>query len=92
MVKLLKVIPSKNFTKKYTAFFDDGTQTSFGDSSMEDYTQHKDEMRRKSYLARHKKDLETNDPKRAGFLSYYILWNKPTLKASIEDYKRRFNM
>lgn len=92
MVKLVKVVPSTNFTKKYDAHFSDGTKTSFGASGYDDYTQHHDEERRKAYRSRHKKDLETNDPTRAGYLSYYILWNKPTLKASIEDYKRMFNM
>ena len=93
MVTLVKVVPSKNFTKKYDAYFSDGTKTSFGDSSMEDYTQHNDTMRRASYRARHKKDLETRDPKRAGYLSYYILWgNSTSIRKNIEDYKRMFNM
>jgi hypothetical protein len=35
-------------------------------------------------------DLKTNNPMRAGYLSLYILWNLPSLKASIEDYKKRF--
>lgn len=59
---------------KWVATFSDGTTTPFGDKRYEDFTQHGDEKRRKSYLARHKKDLETGDPTRAGFLSYYILW------------------
>ena len=33
------------------------------------------------------KDTRTGDPTRAGYLSLYILWNKPSLKASITDYK-----
>jgi hypothetical protein len=44
------------------------------------------------YLKRHKKDLRTNDPMRAGYLSYYLLWNKPTLQESIKDYKKKFNL
>jgi hypothetical protein len=92
MVKLLKVVPSTNFTKKYDAHFSDGTKTSFGASGYEDYTQHGDVERRRLYRLRHKKDLETGDATRAGFLSFHLLWNKPTLKASIEDYKNRFNM
>ena len=28
----------------------------------------------------------------AGSLSRYILWNKPTLKGSISDYRKRFNL
>jgi len=59
---------------KWVATFSDGTKTSFGDVRYEDYTQHGDKKRRASYRSRHKKDLETGDPRRAGYLSYYILW------------------
>ena len=93
MVKLLKVVPSTNFTKKYDAHFSDGTKTSFGDSTAKDYTQHGDIERRKAYRSRHKKDLETNDPTRAGYLSYYILWGDSTsLRTNIAAYKNKFNM
>ena len=43
-----------------------------------------------SYRKRHEKDLETKNPLRAGYLSYYLLWNKSTLGASIADYKKKF--
>ena len=93
MVKLLKVVPSTNFTKKYDAHFSDGTKTSFGDSTAQDFTQHGSLVRRDSYRSRHKKDLETNDPTRAGYLSYYILWgNSTSLRTNIAAYKRIFNM
>ena len=93
MVKLVKIAAAKDFSKKYTAFFSDGTQTSFGDSTMEDYTQHHDLQRREAYRSRHRKDLETNDPKRAGYLSRYLLWgNSTSLAANIKEYKKRFGM
>ena len=76
--------------KKYVAIFNDGTKTHFGQRGASDYTQHKDEKRRELYQRRHQADLETRDPKRAGFLAYYLLWNKPTLAESLRDYKRRF--
>ncbi len=56
---------------------------------MSDYTKHKDKKRRNRYISRHKKDLRTNDPMRPGYLSMFILWNKPSFKASLADYKRR---
>ena len=86
----MRVEQSPLKTKKWRATFKDGTHTDFGDPKYEDYTQHKDEKRRELYKQRHKKDLETRDPKRAGFLSYYLLWNLPTLEASLRDYKKRF--
>ena len=60
--KLIKVVPSKKFTKKYDAHFSDGTKTSFGASGYEDYTQHHDKARREAYRRRHKDDLDTDDP------------------------------
>jgi hypothetical protein len=93
MVELIKVVPSKNFTKKYDAYFSDGTKTSFGDSTALDYTQHGDVERRSAYRSRHRKDLETGDPTRAGFLSFYILWgNSKSIRSNISSYKKMFNM
>ena len=58
---------------------------------MSDFTKHKDVERRERYISRHRKDLRTKDPVRAGYLSMYILWNKKTYKASLADYKKRLN-
>lgn len=92
-MKLLRVVVSPLKTKKYRAEFDDGTHTDFGAAGMSDYTQHHDRERRERYRARHKKDLDTKDPKRAGYLSYYILWGDSTsLTANIADYRRRFGL
>ena len=82
-------------TKKYRAiFFDkDGNiieQTDFGADGYEDYTIHKDKDRKERYLKRHKKREDWNNPVSAGALSRWVLWNKPTLKASWEHYKKIF--
>ena len=45
-----------------------------------------------SYRRRHQKDLLTKDPTRPGYLSYYILWNKKTLGASIAHFKNKFKL
>lgn len=96
-MKLLRVIKSPNPGKKWRAVFetDSGqqTHTDFGDSSMQDYTQHKDKQRRENYRSRHAKDLQTRDPTRAGYLSYYILWGPYTsLQSNIESYRQKFNL
>lgn len=96
---LLKNIKKlKSGSKKYEATFireKNGKKkeisTKFGAAGMSDYTIHKDIERRNRYIKRHKKDLKTKDPSRAGFLSMFILWNKKTYKASLTDYKRRLN-
>lgn len=92
MVKLLSVTPSDRADKKYMAKFDDGTITHFGSKGMSDFIKHRDEDRRQSYLKRHRPNENWNDPKSAGSLARWILWNKPTLRASIEDYRKRFRV
>ncbi len=80
--------------KKYMAVFEiDGRKktTHFGSAGMDDYTKTKDKEQRKRYRQRHKKDLTTRDPTRAGYLSYYILWGESSsVRTNIATYKRRF--
>jgi len=83
--------------KKYMATFtrDNGRKktTYFGQASAPDYTLTGDKDRRKAYRDRHRKDLNTNDYTRAGYLSYYILWgNSKSIRKNINDYKKRFNL
>ena len=102
-MKLEKIIKSDAKGKKFTAIFcmckgksccaeGDKKKVHFGAEGMDDFTITKDEEQRDRYRKRHKKDLKTNDPMRAGYLSYYLLWNKPTLQESIKDYKKKFNL
>ena len=92
MIKVKGFKKLKSSNKKYEITFEKNGKTyvrKFGASGMSDFTIHKDRERRERYISRHKKDLRTGDPMKPGYLSMYILWNKPTLKASLEDYKRR---
>jgi Family of unknown function (DUF5754) len=87
----MRLVKSPLPQKKWRAIFQDGTHTDFGDSTMQDYTQHHDTQRRANYKSRHSKDLETGDPRRAGFLSYYLLWGQSTsLQENLRHYKQRF--
>jgi hypothetical protein len=96
----MKVIISKstNPKKKLMAiFYDDKGKkiktTHFGSAGMDDYTLTKDKKQRERYRKRHQKDLKTNDFKKAGYLSYYILWGDNTSRSkNIQDYKKRFNL
>jgi len=95
----MKVIisDSTNPKKKLMATFYDNEgkkikTTHFGQAGADDYTITKDKEQRTRYRNRHKKDLDTNDYKKAGYLSWFLLWNKPTLTESIKDYKKRFNL
>ena len=86
------IMKSSRKNKKYMAMFKDGKVVHFGDTRYEDFTVHKDEERKRLYLLRHKKNEGWNNPYSAGSLSRYILWNKPTIIASVEDFKKRFNL
>lgn len=86
----LKVSTRKD--KKYMAIFEDGTKTHFGAKGMDDFTITGDEDQKMRYLNRHRKNENWNDFKSPGALSRWILWNKPTIKESLKDYKRRFNL
>ena len=95
----IKVVIKKSTTsgKKYTAIFYENDKkiktTHFGATGYSDYTLSKDKEQRDRYRNRHKKDLRTGDYKRAGFLSYYILWgNSTSIRENIKSYKSRFNL
>jgi len=97
MPKLVKISKSDKPKKKFVAIFktDKGKEkkTYFGAAGMNDYTLTGDKEARERYRTRHKKDLKTNDPTRAGFLSYYLLWGDSTnLKENIKKYIKDFDL
>jgi hypothetical protein len=98
-MKLLSIVKSPRAGKKWRATFEHtGTvgktkfHTDFGASGYVDFTQHKDPERARLYRMRHKKDLDTKNPTKAGFLSYYILWASPDFEANVRAYKNRFHL
>jgi hypothetical protein len=52
------------------------------------------EQKKELYIKRHEKneDWTITGIETSGFWSRWILWNKPTLKESIDDTERRFNI
>jgi hypothetical protein len=96
MPKLVSVKPANDGKHKYVASFDDGSNVKFGATGYMDYIQYykedklKAKVRKQAYLIRHRSTESWNDRKTAGALSRWILWNLPTLEASISDFKRRF--
>jgi L-rhamnose mutarotase len=85
------IAPSKNPTKKWTAFVGD-KRIHFGASGYSDYTIHKDAERMHRYLRRHSSRENWADINSAGFWSRWLLWNKPTLIGSANDIKKRFGI
>ncbi len=96
----IKIVPAQEKTKKrYTAIFrlHRGGPiikiTNFGQRGATTYIDGADKKTRAAFRARHKRDLDTKDFKRAGYLSYHLLWGEHTsLKKNIEDYRRKFNL
>jgi hypothetical protein len=64
----------------------------FGAFGMSDYTQHHDDKRKDLYDARHIKRENWADPLTAGFWSKWVLWNKKTIRDSLADTIKRFNL
>lgn len=96
MVKVLEIKASSNPEKKLDVVLlnDTGRKKTvrIGDRSMSDYTHHRDEERKKSYIARHqaREDWTLAGATTAGYWSRWLLWNLTTLEASKQDVFRRF--
>lgn len=94
-MKLLRIVRSPVVGKKWEAQFQDGDRvkrTQFGAAGMKDFTRGATPEEARLFRLRHAKDLETGDPTRAGYLSYYILWASPDFDANVRAYKKRFNL
>ena len=93
-IKLVKLSGEK---KKYKAVLknkETGREKSvkFGATGYDDYTTHKDEERKNSYISRHKarENWTKSGVDTAGFWSRWLLWNKPSYRDSLADIKSRF--
>jgi hypothetical protein len=94
--RLVKIVASSRQDKKWMALFQvEGTHKTvhFGSRGMDDYTITHDKEQRARYRARHARDLQTNDPTRAGFLSMFVLWGDSTSREeNIAAYVRKFRL
>jgi hypothetical protein len=64
----------------------------FGARGYEDYTQHKDKSRRDNYRSRHRGD-KINDPTKAGFWSWHVLWGDSTdIKKNLSAAKKKYRL
>ena len=94
----VNIKPSTSSGKKMMAIFYDEAKkkvrtTHFGASGYEHYSGgHQDLQRKMNYLERHEKRENWNDYMSSGSLSRWILWGKPSLSASIEEYMRKFKL
>lgn len=80
--------------KKYKVVIDDKKTIHFGQKGASDYTIHKNDDRKERYINRHKKreDWNKSGIETAGFWSKNLLWNKKTLRDSINDINKKYNI
>jgi hypothetical protein len=87
---------SRNPEKKWDAIFEkEGKEkvVSFGARGYSDFTKHKNATRKARDIKRHSGMGEDwNKPDTPGALSRWILWNKPSLKGSLRDFRKRFSL
>lgn len=103
-IKLYSIEPANDGKHKYVVMFYIRKRSgwkvkriAFGAYGMGDYTIYNQtegkesaDNHRRLYIQRHSKREDWNDPLTAGFWSRWILWEKPTLKASVEALLRKY--
>ena len=81
----ISILPSDKKGKKWMAKVDETGQTIyFGQAGAEDFTTHKDELKRKRWIARHK--VEPWKPEvnlTPAWLSRYLLWEKDDMNKAL---------
>lgn len=97
MVITIYIVKSHLRDKKFDAIInrDNGRikTVPFGQAGFSDYTIHKDKDRKERYIVRHEgmsEDWSADGYDTAGFWARWALWNKPSLKSSIQDINDRF--
>ena len=96
-LRLKTIRKSHKKEKKWDAVFikPNGSEkvVPFGQKGYSDYTKHKDKTRKQRYISRHRGMGENwRKPDTPGALSYWVLWNKPSFRASVSDFKKRFDL
>ena len=100
-LRLIKIVKAHDGKHKYAAVFRvEGAEgkhhekvVKFGAVGYDDFTKHKNMERRRRYIERHGRGREHwSSPDTPGALSRWVLWNKPSLRESIKDFKRRFHL
>ena len=94
----VEVSKSDRAGKKYKivlVYDDDRTKTiHIGSAEHSDYTEHKDPERKSRYISRHKarEDWTKSGIATAGYWAKHLLWNQPSLSASIKDIGTHHNL
>jgi hypothetical protein len=97
MYKFISLKPAKDGKHKYQIKLQQLPsgqmhKVKFGALHYDDFTKSQNVKKKEDYIARHRVRENWDDPLKPGTLSRFLLWHKPTLKESLEDYLRRFNI
>ena len=69
-----------------------GKTIHFGQKGAADFTTHGDRKRKENYIKRHRgENWGKTGTDTAGFYAKHVLWNKPTVAASVRDLNARFS-
>ena len=79
---------SPKVDKRFKAMFG-GKTVHFGAKGGSTYVDHKDDRTKRNWEARHKVRENWKDYDSAGALSKHVLWNKKTLKSSVQDLNKQ---
>jgi hypothetical protein len=81
---IIYISESGRANKKWKAEAEGQRTVHFGQAGAEDFTIHRDEAARKAYIARHgKENWGRTGVMTPGWLSRYLLWEKPSLDEAI---------
>ena len=88
----VEISKSNKEGKKLKAVIDNKKTIHFGSTPYSDFTQHKDEDRKKKYLDRHKKreDWTKTGIDTAGFYAKHLLWSEQTLEKSVDKLNKKY--
>ena len=76
---------------KYYIITKNGKKVNFGAAGYDDYTTHKDPLRKERYLARHKtnENWGKSGIDTAGWFSRWLLWEEPNIKDAYRKIKKK---
>lgn len=98
MMQLLGIVLSPKKDKRFTALFEKKSdkikQIHFGSKNGKTFIDHQDKTKKRNWLKRHSKNIIRfqNNPYTPMTLSRMILWNKPTIDESLENFIANFDL
>ena len=97
IAKYIQLLKSNREDKRLEAkFFDINRKkiktVHFGLKSGNTYLEHKNTKTKDAWVARHSVTGDWTKPDTASSLAYHLLWNKPSLSASFNDFIKKFNL